>query len=179
MTINMLPPLGSLFLNIASLIVFLGFSFFFVYFVLIKALNQPEIFSGIELSEAKKYTGSNLRNEELEMYSVQLIDILEKDRLFLNPNLTLKELASRLKIAPKSLSQVINQNFNQNFFDFVNSYRCEEVKNILKGKDDKITILEAMYQAGFNSKSSFNKEFKKIMGQTPTEFKKSLNRVCP
>ena len=57
--------------------------------------------------------------------------------------------------------------------DFVNTYRCEEVKQILQGPDKKITIIEAMYQSGFNSKSSFNKEFKKLTGQTPSEFKKS------
>jgi AraC-like DNA-binding protein len=69
---------------------------------------------------------------------------------------------------------VINQGFNQNFFDYINTYRCEQVKRLLKGPDKGFTVTEAMYQSGFNSKSSFNKEFKKLTGQTPKEFRRSL-----
>ena len=61
------------------------------------------------------------------------------------------------------------------FFDFINAYRIKEVQNILKeSTDDKLTVLEAMYQAGFNSKSSFNTAFKKETGLTPTEFRKMI-----
>ncbi len=173
---NVVPVFGSTFFHYASLIVLLIFTFFFVNRVLVRALNQPEIFSGIELKELDKYSGSNLNEEEINIYNAQLTKVLEKEKLYLNPELTIKDLADHLQTSAKVLSQVINQSFNKKFYDFINSYRCEEVKAILQGPDDKITILEAMYQAGFNSKSSFNKEFKKLTGQTPTEFKKSISK---
>lgn len=173
---NVSPAFGSAFFHYTSLIVLLIFTFLFVNRVLVKALNQPEIFSGIELKELEKYSGSNLNADEINNYNAQLIVVLEKERLYLNPVLTINDLAEHLQTTSKVLSQVINQSFNKKFYDFINSYRCEEVKNILKGPDDKITILEAMYQSGFTSKSSFNKEFKKLTGQTPTEFKKSISK---
>ena len=171
---NMAPVFGNLFFLYASLIILLVFTFLFVNRVLIKALNQPKIFSGIELKEVEKYAGSRLNKVELNNHVSQLIKILETKKLYLNPELTLKDLAAHLQVTPKILSQVINQSFNKKFYDFINTYRCEEVKKILAGPDKKITILEAMYQAGFNSKSSFNKEFKKLTGQTPSEFKRSI-----
>jgi AraC-like DNA-binding protein len=101
---------------------------------------------------------------------------LEKDKLYLNPELTIKDLADHIETTVKALSQVINQNFNKKFYDFINSYRCNEVKVILLNSSEKMTVIEAMYQSGFNSKSSFNKEFKKLTGQTPTEFKKTIGK---
>lgn len=171
---NIIPVLGNIYFHYSSLIALLIFSFFFINRVLMKALNQPEIFSGIAMNELTKYSGSNLQQEEVSINKTRLIQLMSIEKLFLNPDLSIKELADKMDISTKILSQVINQGFSQNFFDFVNTYRCEEVKNILLSPDDKVTILEALYQGGFNSKSSFNKEFKKLTGQTPTEFKKSI-----
>ncbi len=151
-------------------------SFYFINLILVKALNQPAIFSGIAKEESTKYAMSNLGSEALETYKNELITLMQTDALFLDPNLNSKDLAAQLGVSTKVLSQVINQGFGQNFFDFINTYRCEEVKRILQGPDKKITIIEAMYAAGFNSKSSFNKEFKKLSGQTPSEFKKRLSK---
>ena len=173
---NMLPAMGSDSLNIASLILLLLFTFFFINRVLIKALNQPEIFSGIAQMELEKYSDSNLTEQEMNELSSKLKMSLKSDKHYLNPELTIKDLAERFDTTVKILSQVINQKFNMKFYDFINSYRCNEVKSILIDSDDKMTILEAMYASGFNSKSSFNKEFKKLTGQTPTEFKKSIGK---
>jgi AraC-like DNA-binding protein len=69
---------------------------------------------------------------------------------------------------------VINDLTGKNFFEFINHYRIEEAKRMLTNpKDKKITVLEVMYQSGFNSKSSFNTLFKKQTGLTPVEFKKA------
>jgi AraC-like DNA-binding protein len=173
---NVLPAIGSTLLNIASLILLVGFIFFFINRVLIKALNQPEIFSGIALKEMEKYSDSNISEIEMSDLSSKLLFALEKDKLYLNPELTIKDLADHIETTVKALSQVINQNFNKKFYDFINSYRCNEVKVILLNSSEKMTIIEAMYQSGFNSKSSFNKEFKKLTGQTPTEFKKTIGK---
>jgi len=169
---NLVPVFGNVFIQYSSLILLLIVMFFFINRVLVKALNQPAIFSGIALEETEKYAASNLQQDAIENYKAQLEKLMLDEKLYLNAELTSQELAEQMNISSKKLSQVINQGFNKNFFDFVNTYRCEEVKQILRGPDKKMTIIEAMYQSGFNSKSSFNKEFKKLTGQTPSEFKK-------
>ncbi len=169
---NIQPILKSNTLNVVTLIALVVFIFYFINKVLVKALNYPEIFSGIELSAKEKYISSNLSLDEITLVNSRLILAIENEKLFVNPDLTIKDLADHISSSTKTVSQVINQMHKKNFFDFINSYRCTEVKHILEA-DERSTIMEAMFQSGFNSKSSFNKEFKKLTGQTPTEFKKS------
>jgi len=158
---------------IVTLILLLLFIFYFVNHVILKALRQPEIFAGITQNETTKYQGSNLTPDQIEEYKKQLLDLLSSEKPFLNPQVSITDLSEKLSISTKHLSQVINQSFDKSFFDFINTYRIREVQQILKeSMDDKMTVLEAMYQAGFNSKSSFNTAFKKETGQTPTEFRK-------
>ena len=154
-------------------VLLLIFIFYFVNKVILKALRQPEIFAGIAQNETSKYLGSNLTPSQIEEYKKQLLALLNTEKPFLNPQVSLTDLSEKLSVSTKHLSQVINQSFNKSFFDFVNTYRIQEVQQILKeSKDDKLTVLEAMYEAGFNSKSSFNTAFKKETGQTPSEFRK-------
>jgi len=73
------------------------------------------------------------------------------------------------------LSQIINENFNRNFYDLINEYRVKEVKKCLSNqKYNNFTLLGIAYECGFNSKASFNGVFKKFTGLTPSEFKKNL-----
>lgn len=165
-----------LFLLIATL-------FGFINQVLFKAMRNPDVFAGLPEEEIRepvaaetnrKYAYSSLSQPDKEMIRHKLIDHMKKEKPFLEPELTLEQLASQLEIKPKMLSQVINESMNQNFFDFINSYRIEEAKKLLtRPKDKKITVLEVMYEVGFNSKSSFNTIFKKSTGITPSEFKKA------
>ncbi len=91
---------------------------------------------------------------------------------YLNPSLTIQELAKQVKMPIKDLSVLINFHMNKHFFDFVNEYRIEKAMKILKNPLQKeLTILEILYQVGFNSKSSFNTSFKKHTGKTPTDFR--------
>ncbi|CAM1357754.1 helix-turn-helix domain-containing protein [Tenacibaculum xiamenense] len=94
---------------------------------------------------------------------------------YLDPQLTLFKLAEQLEIPANQLSQVINQNTNDNFFVFINSFRVDEVKNQLnQGAHQKLNLLAIALSAGFNSKSSFNRSFKRITNQTPTQYIKNL-----
>ena len=172
MTQNLLPAIDNLTYFYISILLLLSFSFLFINRVLMKALNQPVIFSGID--EVEKYASSNLDQKQVTNYKTQLTRLMEDEEMYLNPELKSQDLADELQISSKILSQIVNQSFDKNFFDFVNSYRCEKVKEILGNESEKFTIIEAMYQSGFNSKSSFNKEFKKLTGQTPSEYRKSL-----
>ncbi len=98
---------------------------------------------------------------------------MQTKKPYLEPELTLEQLASRLSLKPRVLSQAINEILEQNFYDFINRHRIEEASRLLTNpKDEKITVQEVFYEVGFNSKSSFNTLFKKYTGLTPTAFRK-------
>jgi YesN/AraC family two-component response regulator len=98
---------------------------------------------------------------------------MKNNKPYIESDLTLNQLASQIAIRPRVLSQVINEMRGQNFYDFINHYRIEEASRLLTNpKDKKITVLEVLYEVGFNSKSSFNTLFKKYTGLTPSEFRK-------
>ena len=145
----------------------------FANFVVFKGLKQPEVFSGIR--EKQKYKNSVLTQTDKERYLKKLKIYMEREKPYLDPALTLEALAQRLLILPRYLSQVINESLGQNFFDFINHYRVKEATQHLKNPSDKKTILEILYNVGFNSKSAFNCAFKKYTGMTPSEFKNSTN----
>ena len=175
---NFIAPAKNVYVFMVTLVLLLLFIFYFVNRVILKALRQPEIFAGIGQNETARYQGSSLTAGQVEEYRQKLLTLLRTDKPFLNPQVSLSDLSEKLSISSKNLSQVINQRFGKNFFDFINSYRIQEVQQILKdSRDDKMTILEAMYEAGFNSKSSFNTAFKKETGQTPSEFRKNISRM--
>ena len=99
---------------------------------------------------------------------------MQEHKPYLNHLLTLDNLATQIFMPPRQLSQVINRHFKQNFFEFINSYRIEEAKILLtKEENAKVTMLEIMDQAGFNSKATFNTFFKKLVSLTPTQYRKT------
>ena len=91
---------------------------------------------------------------------------------FLNPGLSLLSLSKELKISSGDLSSLINSSFNLNFNDFINGYRVAEFKQQIYLPDNKnFTILSVALDCGFNSKSTFNRAFKKSEGKSPKEWK--------
>lgn len=91
---------------------------------------------------------------------------------YLEANLSLPELANKLEIPSHHLSRVINEQFGMNFFDFINQYRIDEVKSkIGNPKYAHLSLLGIAFDSGFNTKSAFNRVFKKITGLTPSEYK--------
>ncbi len=154
-------------------LVVVGFVWVYINVLLLKALRDSGMFAllGKEpLVVEKEEKGADWRGE-LE----QLRIYMETRRPWLDPDLTLEQLALQLKLRPKLLSQAINEGLGQNFFEFINRYRIGEAKRLLTNPaDKKITVLEVLYQVGFNSKSSFNTLFKKQTGLTPSEFKRKM-----
>jgi AraC-like DNA-binding protein len=99
---------------------------------------------------------------------------MKENEPFLDPSLTIQELSNQINIPVRDLSVLINHHINQHFFDFVNEYRIQKAMNILKDASKKhLTVLEILYEVGFNSKSSFNTSFKKYTNVTPTEYRNS------
>jgi AraC-like DNA-binding protein len=111
-------------------------------------------------------------NKENSAIAQRLRQLMQTERPWLNPDLSLEQLAVAIGQKPKTLSLVINETVGRTFFDFINHYRIEEAKRLLTNPvDKKITVSEVLYAVGFNSKSSFNTLFKKYTGLTPTEFR--------
>ena len=118
----------------------------------------------------QKYRNAALNESEQIFYQQKLTQALEVEKVYLNPNLKLPELAAHIDVTPHRLSQFINQSFEQNFSDFINSYRLQEAQELLLKTDDK--ILAIALQSGFNSLSVFNTAFKRATGLTPSQFRK-------
>ena len=156
----------------------------FSWFIL-KALYTPEIFRGIdlEIKPVKTLTNNNVESKSIETLHTSNITIIEQLRKhmiekepFLDPNLTLQDLAAQMNIHARELSILINRHIGQHFFDFINKYRIEKAIEIIENSSIKeFTIQQILFDVGFNSKSSFNTEFKKHTGLTPTQYRNNHN----
>ncbi len=144
------------------------FIFILANLIVFKALQQPILFP---INGHIKYSKSKLTTTEKKQILKQITTAIENEELFKDPNLTIAELSKKVNISSRYISQVINENINQNFYDFINSYRIIEASKLLNNDSLNLTVLEILYEVGFNSKSSFNTAFKKIYKITPTEFK--------
>jgi len=108
--------------------------------------------------------------------SQKLIDFMISDKPYLNPKLSLQEFAEKLDMNRYQLSALINQKHKMNFYEFVNSYRVQEVKKlILDPKYNNLKMVSLAYDAGFNSKASFNRIFKQLTHQTPSEYREKIS----
>lgn len=107
----------------------------------------------------------------------KIIQALKTEEAFLNADLTLKDLATSTKLSTHEVSESINHGFGKNFNELVNSYRVEQVKQeILDPKNDHLSLVAIAFDAGFNSKATFNRVFKKHTGLSPSQFKANSNR---
>lgn len=185
---NLLQTFGSDLLGVEAQLVGL-LTAVFVYAMAYIGLSRSEIFmqmntkAGLSEESVKttnyssyansKYHKSGLSEEKATYYKLQLQNLMQEEKPYHNSNLTLQDLSEKLNISTHNLSEVINTQLNQNFFDFVNSYRVEEVKQKLaEPAYEHLKILAVAYDSGFNSKTSFNAIFKRMTGQTPSEFRK-------
>jgi AraC-like DNA-binding protein len=103
--------------------------------------------------------------------NTRLVNVMNIEKPYLNPELSLPELADLLEISRNQLSAVINKIHRINFYEFVNRYRVEEVKSLMRDPSNKhLKLISLAYDAGFNSKASFYRIFKQFTNKTPTEF---------
>jgi AraC-like DNA-binding protein/uncharacterized membrane protein len=156
-----------------SLCILLLVMLIFIMSSIVKGLTSDVLISNsLFLEEPKNYGFTNeTENKKLQ----EIVSEIEAKQLYLDSNLYLKSLAEMLSVKPRELSSLINKGRDQSFFDFINSFRINHAKEVIKNnKDPKLTILEVMYASGFNSKSSFNTAFKKHAGCTPSEWRRNL-----
>lgn len=137
-----------------------------------RPLHRPE--ADIVQPEQTKYAKSALTAEMAARIATKLTRAMTEDRLHLDPNLSLWSLSKHIGVSDNYVSQVLNEEIGQNFFDFVNGHRVNEAKERLTSSNE--TILSIAYEIGFNSRSSFYTAFKKSTGQTPTAFRSQTVR---
>ena len=117
-----------------------------------------------------KYANKKIKTSTAEVLKNHLKELMIEEKLYRNPSLKLFEVAVKLNITTHQFSQLLNDNIGKSFSTFVNEYRIEESKKILKS-NTKYSLDAIGLESGFNSKTTFYKEFKKIVGTTPLKYK--------
>ena len=168
----------------------------YIYIITYKGITQPTIWqakSGEEkqeveqqiheseeiekiIHEKQKTQKAGLSDSRISEIVSRIIILMDKEKLYLETELTLQDLAKSLDCPPHQVSQSINEGMKKNFYDLINGYRVEEAKRLLLNpKNRTFTILSVGFEAGFNSKTTFNTVFKKFTGLTPTDFRDQQN----
>jgi AraC-like DNA-binding protein len=161
-----------------------GFITIFSFAYSFYSIRQPVIFGkeAIEYSDEKKeperYSKSGLKDEQADSILKSLIDIVEKEKLYLDRDLTIHGLSRRTGIPRHHITQVLNEKHGRNFFSFINEYRVKEVlKRFSDIRYNNYTILAIALDSGFNSKTTFNSIFKSITGKTPSQCREEMTGI--
>lgn len=132
----------------------------------------------IPTEERAKYRHSNLSEEDIDTKLKFIQHLMKTEKPYLKGELTIQDFSMLVNVPVNQLSQIINSRLNQNFFEFVNSYRVEEFKQqVLSSEKQHLSLLGIALECGFNSKASFNLVFKKYCGITPSAYKKQAERM--
>jgi AraC-like DNA-binding protein len=155
-------------------IILIGLVFYIGYF----GIRQENIFSSsahiesidtVENGKSEKYRNSGMKSELVSEFYGKLLKIMDDEKPYLDPKLSLSALAQILELSPNQLSQIINQESGVNFHDFINSYRVEEFISRAH-TNNNFSLLALALDSGFNSKSSFNHIFKRQKGLSPSKY---------
>jgi AraC-like DNA-binding protein len=165
--------------GVVVLIMYLGYNGIMQSKVLLPffLLNSHSVLEESEIDVLSIEIQKPIKENDSEMNELEdlLESLMQNDKPYLNEELSLNSLAVLLSITDKKVSYLLNQHKEISFYDYINGYRVEEVK--LKMKDsfyDHYTLLGIAFECGFNSKSSFNRIFKKVTSVSPSEYKKAL-----
>ncbi|AKD04272.1 AraC family transcriptional regulator [Pontibacter korlensis] len=152
----------------------------FVVYIGYSGIRQQDLFSNapksveVLVDAESGYKKSGLKEDTAVLKHQELLWVMENEKPYLNPKLTLSELSLRLEMSPNNMSQLINQYEQVNFYDFINSYRVEEFIRRAQSNTN-FSLLAHAFDAGFNSKSAFNSVFKKLKSETPSQYLAKLN----
>jgi len=163
----------------------------YIYLATYKGITQPTIWQTVpdkdknsleeqlhetgeidKVNSKEQTTRPAISNERINEINTRVLEAMELEKIYQEPELTLQDLSARLKIPSHQVSLAINDGMKKSFYDLVNGYRVEEAKRLLLNpKNRDYTILSVGFEAGFNSKTTFNTVFKKYTGSTPTHFR--------
>ncbi len=151
----------------------------YIIFILINALFVNSVVHTHKLLTTKPEVTKDKVDEKLTDTAIQKVQQgMEIQKLFLKQNLNIDEFSKRINLPVKEVSAVINKHYGTNFFEFMNSYRVEEAKRLLSDSQHAdMTVMDVLLHAGFNSKSAFHRFFNRLVGMSPTEYRKqSMNK---
>ena len=136
-------------------------------------MNQ-ELLEIIALPASKKrYSRSRLTGIETDDLHRRIMELIEKEKIYADENVSLTDCADELSITPHQLSEFLNERLNCNFYSFINQHRIKEAVSLLV-EDPERTILSIAHMVGFNSKSSFYDSFTRFMGMTPNQYRRKF-----
>ncbi len=146
----------------------------YIIFILINALFVNSVVHTHKLLTTKPEAAKDKVDEKLTDTAIQKVQQgMEIQKLFLKQNLNIDEFSKRINLPVKEVSAVINKHYGTNFFEFMNSYRVEEAKRLLSDNQHAdMTVMDVLLHAGFNSKSAFHRFFNRLVGMSPTEYRK-------
>jgi AraC-like DNA-binding protein len=158
----------------ANMLIYIVISVF-LYTFAFKSYKQAEIKPSPEVDDAgKSYKKSGLTEVRATELLDEIVDYMNIEKPYFDTKLSLSQLSDNLGISSHNISEVINTKLNQNFYDFINSYRVEEVKKLIEEDRDSVySILAHGFEAGFSSKSAYYSAFKKFTGLTPAQYRKT------
>ncbi len=141
------------------------------------AIRNNKVFNQILLNNwSDRYKNSQLSEADSKLHLQRIIEFMEKERAYLDAELSLPKLAKHLNMPSHQISQVLNLELEKSFYEFLNEYRFKEAKHrLLQPENKHLTILAIAFDSGFNNKNTFNKVFKKHEGLTPSQFIRQHN----
>ncbi|SDF76325.1 helix-turn-helix domain-containing protein [Chitinophaga filiformis] len=156
-----------------------------VYVIAFFSLRQREIFpyavaekAAIQEVIEKKSLNPRLTDDDIHHFKARLDQLMTQEQLFTDSDLNLPQLAGKMNISVHELSYLLNKGYGQNFYQYINQYRVARVKELMASeKHQHLSMLGIAFEAGFNSKTTFNTTFKKIMGMSPGEYRELLVRM--
>ena len=126
-------------------------------------------------SALRKYEKSLLSENQLDEYAAALAELMQEQKVYLDTELSLQKLAQQLRIPSHHLTQVMNLRLNVNFYDYINGYRIDHACALMR-QEQSLNLESLAVASGFNSKVSFNRNFKNRMGCTPSSYRDTLNK---
>jgi len=156
----------------------LGIADNYITFILINAFFAYSLTYAHQLLVTKPERNRETAEDEPSESAIDRVrKAMEVEKAYLKKNLNLEQFSARVELPAKEVSAVINKHFGTNFFEFVNSYRVEEAKALLADANNTdMTILDILLQSGFNSKSAFHRFFSRLVGMSPTEYRKQVQQ---
>lgn len=144
---------------------------FIILFIAFYSMNEPDLFRQQTMELVQKYANSKLTVSDLNQLKETLEQLMEQKKPYLKSKLLKAELAEMMGISNPELARLLNERIGMNFFEYVNYYRIKEFIKLAQSEQGKsMTFFGLAQEVGFNSKTTFNKSFKKLMGVTPKQY---------
>lgn len=143
-------------------------TFLFVTTLVFISIRYTHLFGGLPAAKPDDSAGQPFKDEHIQ----RIVRAMEADELYMDPDITIENLAKRVSLPERTVSRILNQHFGNNFFEYINRYRIEKAKKLLSQPEyQDWTILRVLSESGFTSKSTFNAIFKKQVGHTPSQYR--------